>query len=58
MIWLIIAILVLCSCFCEQVTVVGSLSAEQRVYLPTNDEKCPDTLFVPSSYTEHGACVL
>ena len=45
MIWLII---LLCSCFCEQVTVVDSLSAEERVQLPAHDEECPDTWFVQS----------
>ena len=48
MIWLIIVTLALCSCFFEQVSVVDSLSAEQRVQLPANHEECPDTWFVQS----------
>ena len=48
MIWLIIVTLALCSCFFEQVSVVDSLSAEQRVQLPANYEECPDTWFVQS----------
>ena len=56
MIWLIIVILVLCSCFCEQVTVVDSLSAEQRVYLQVNDEKCPDTWFVRNGFDGECKC--
>ena len=49
-------ILVLCSSFCEQVTVVESLSAEERVYLQANVEKCPDTWFVRSGFDGECKC--